>query len=436
MKKFYLIIILSTIYLSVCHAQTGWHQLQNKPPIPKDRDFYDVFFLDSNKGFVLGGDAPYGSILFKTIDGGNTWAKIPLPNVVGYLYRIIFPSPDIGIIAGWRGHTTVILRSADSGKTWIHLPVDSAGQIAYALLFVDSLYCYAGTYYSENDSTGKQIYGWLFLKSTDAGLTWNGRRFGTGAPRNVYSMAFADRKRGMVVIEPDPFSGIDEGQLYQTTDGGDTWTYKKLYNEFGQGVWSRKVAHVSDKIWLVQTSYGLQRTTDDGVSWLLVARYNNFTCMECKKIESNKINICYGHDFQYGIMKSTDAGVTWFSQSPPFFELNNFSIVNEDVAYVTGYGGHLLKTTDGGGPPLSVTNEDSFLSERRMSLTPNPSSGTFSITVSSMTGGIIEVIDILGRIVQTIHTNQNEINYHISNLPEGLYYCRYGNTISKIVVLK
>ena len=433
-KTIFFVPILVALCFSVCYSQTGWHQLSKIPPIPKGGDFYDVSFLDSNTGFVLGGDAPNGTNLFKTTDGGNTWATIPVPKV-GYLAKIIFPSPNIGIIGGWNGHTTVFLRSNDSGKTWVHLPVDSAGQIYLALTFTDSLYCYAGTYFSGNDSTGHRIREVLFLKSTDAGLSWKGHRVGDGG-LDCASLSFADRNRGMMVARFDYESGGGDGELLQTTDGGDSWKQIKLYDSFGQYV--RKysiVRYIKDKIWLAYTDNGLYKTTDDGANWSKVVQIS-FFC-----ISSNKSNICYGYgnggDGITSIMKSEDAGDTWRSQFKPvpYTELNNIFMVNENIVYATGYLSGLLKTTDGGGAASSVTEKHSPLLLSEITIAPNPSYGSFSITLpSSNSVGNIEIIDVLGRVVRTIPISRTEATYRITDLSQGIYYCRYDNVFSKIVV--
>ena len=84
----------------------------------------------------------------------------------------------------------------------------------------------------------------------------------------------------------------------------------------------------------------------------------------------------------------------------------------------------------------NIVTQKKFLSLSEITLAPNPSYGSFSITVSSANGSAIEIIDILGRVVRSVPVQHNETTYSITNLPAGMYYCRYKHKLSKIVVLE
>ena len=72
-------------------------------------------FADMSHGWIT-----EGSVLYRTIDGGRTWSRLPLPLAFSHMKQLDFVSPS----AGWATRSTApfLLKTVDGGQTW--MPVD------------------------------------------------------------------------------------------------------------------------------------------------------------------------------------------------------------------------------------------------------------------------------------------------------------------------
>jgi photosystem II stability/assembly factor-like uncharacterized protein len=84
-----------------------WHILN----VPINTFFYDVFFLDSRTGWMVGGN---GGNIVKTIDGGNTWSVQSTPAQYT-LASIHFSDANNGWAGGYYG---TLIRTTNGGATW------------------------------------------------------------------------------------------------------------------------------------------------------------------------------------------------------------------------------------------------------------------------------------------------------------------------------
>lgn len=79
-------------------------------------DFYDIKFIDSLHGWVVGGnDRNMQAVIMKTIDGGLNWQSVPIPSQAKYLRALKF----VGDRHAWAvGRNGTILHTSNSGNTW------------------------------------------------------------------------------------------------------------------------------------------------------------------------------------------------------------------------------------------------------------------------------------------------------------------------------
>jgi uncharacterized protein (TIGR03437 family) len=185
---------------------------------------------------VYAGTATLG--IFKSIDGGLTWAAINSGIPAS-------PNGSIGIGGVWiePAAPNVIFattgfgfaRSTDGGNTWILV----AGNYSFRLLLFDPFT--AGTLYS--------VVGNAILKSTDDGQTFN-------------RISTLPDQTALFTLAPDPhhagvlYAGTSAG-VYQSSDGGVTWSLKLA------GVTTVLAADPNSSAFYANlSSYGIVKSTD------------------------------------------------------------------------------------------------------------------------------------------------------------------------------
>ena len=134
--------------------------------------------------------------LWRTVDGGGTWAERALPGGAGeQLGSMVFPS----VSTGWFIVGEAIYKTTDGGRRWTR-QTTGGRRALYDLEFVDSRYGWAvgarGT----------------ILATRDGGAHWRPQSSGTKA--GLGSVDFIDRLHG--------WAGDSRVRL-RTSDGGKTW---------------------------------------------------------------------------------------------------------------------------------------------------------------------------------------------------------------------
>lgn len=200
------------------------------------------------------GDSYFGAGIFKSIDGGQTWTKLPgtITNVTGitsftgpfdsavggahFSSLAIDPNNSQVLLAAVQifvnvngGVSSGIYRSADGGNTWTNVRGGGAG------IDIAADPGHAGTFYATLGSPAGSSSNGIY-KSTDDGMTWSAISgtgassvpSGTGAGR--IALAFAPSSSGPGTLYAgvqDPTPGPNLNGLlglFKSTDGGATWT--------------------------------------------------------------------------------------------------------------------------------------------------------------------------------------------------------------------
>jgi len=159
--------------------------------------FYDVELFDTKTGLVIGMDrgseVPYAGIAYRTTDGGKTWKK---QKRLGLGYSEIFyrPGGDVYFLSFGQLH-----RSKDKGKTWQTIKAAPENR-ARALSFFGKSGLMAG------------LEGMCGI-SSDSGKTWTTVKL----DKNLTFVAaeLVNEKAGYI-------AGLND-KLFATTDGGKTW---------------------------------------------------------------------------------------------------------------------------------------------------------------------------------------------------------------------
>ena len=370
-----------------------------KPQISgTEANLKDIFFIDSSKGWVVGCTeyAPQidGTLLF-TSDAGMNWTTLWTKENVT-LHSIYF----IDSLRGWVVGADSIRESeiwftADGGFTWTSQYKGEAHTILFSIYFIDSFNGWAGgrTYSSSVQAP--------LLKTTNGGVDWN---YVTNVPQylDAYSIHFTDINNGWIV---------GEGNVTQTTDGGDSWiTNDSLFRMRGGDI----------SVYFTDLNNG----------WIVG-------------------HSALGTYIGARITHTTNSGNDWTTE---FFEtgigLFDVFFIDSLTGWVTGNKGLILHTTNGGVSFVEEERIDEMPIEFILSQNyPNPFNPTTSIQYSINSRQFVKLIvyDLLGREIETLVNEEKpagtyELNWNAANLPSGVYFyqLRAGSFVEtkKMILIK
>jgi photosystem II stability/assembly factor-like uncharacterized protein len=180
--------------------------------------------------------------VYRSADGGKTWAKMGLDHT-GRIARIVIhpQNADIVLVCA-EGHNygpqpdRGVFRTADGGKTWEKTLFvgEHAGCSDLVMDPNNPRILFAGTWQIEIHTWGRESGGPLsgVHRSTDGGVTWTALE-GNGLPKKPYgkvglAMSRANSNRVYALIEAGdgvPMKGQETqlGRLWRSDDGGSTW---------------------------------------------------------------------------------------------------------------------------------------------------------------------------------------------------------------------
>jgi hypothetical protein len=222
----------------------------------------NVMFAGTGEGF-LNPDAVRGAGVFKSTDGGVTWAALastnPLNNAAWYYVNRLAIHPtngDILLAATNNG----VYRSADGGATW---SLRTPANVRYADVDFDPLDGNRAIIAPGSFGGGPLSF------SMDGGISW--------IPSSMPAMSRVEiaysRQPGWVYASVDtnpPGTFNATGSIYRSVDGGANWTQSSAPLHLGtQGAYS-------NAIWVDPTNFlhvmfggiDLYRSYDAGTSWV------------------------------------------------------------------------------------------------------------------------------------------------------------------------
>lgn len=173
-----------------------WQQVATvlDPPV----DFHAMGVSKSDPNLIIGFDSA-GRGLFKTIDSGQNWQKLEVPEYVSAL-AISPTDPNVVFTGTGKG----IFVSNDGASTWTKLSQHD-GQLILALSFDES-----GVLYSSIDGDG-------LARSSDLGQTWDE----VSSPDLTIMSIAVDAQNKILYIAGYVPDGYQE--VYVSRDDGNTW---------------------------------------------------------------------------------------------------------------------------------------------------------------------------------------------------------------------
>lgn len=193
-----------------------WAPLKTDPNLS---GFQKVIFSSEQIGWVSGGiySAPTGSsiypILLKTTDGGVVWTQVDLrPYQVGQFITMTSVDQNILYACGTDLTTTIgvnrrIYKSTDGGVTWAKL-TSTGFTGSFDLHFF-------------NEQVGLSAGTDVIQKTTDGGQTWR-TTYNAGGIGGIDKLRFITPMNGFAAGGLF-YDRVNTGTLLHTLDGGETW---------------------------------------------------------------------------------------------------------------------------------------------------------------------------------------------------------------------
>ena len=347
----------------------------------------------------------YGCGAFKSTDGGKTWALMGLADS-GHIGRIAIDPRDPNVVyvaAG--GHLFKaseergLYKTTDGGRTWAKSKfIDTdTGFTEVVVDPTDTRIVMAASYQRRRTSWGFSGSGpgsglW---KSTDAGGTWrritaglgettNMGRIGLGVFRKDPSIIYALVEKGPVSGPSRPTAdGPDPNRtgLWRSDDRGDTWRIAS--NFVGRPFYSNVVqVDPADArvVYLPGQGKAIDKSTDGGKTFAVLgqlpdrkAPYFGYRVIDSHALwidPGNPKHLILGHDG--GVQFSWDGGDTWqFQDTLPLGQFYEIGVDMRRPYYV--YGG----TQDNGswGGPSHVRNSNGITRAHWFQLNVGPADG-------------------------------------------------------------
>jgi photosystem II stability/assembly factor-like uncharacterized protein len=281
----------------------------------------DILYVGTGEN-GLRGNMTWGDGVYRSADGGKTWASIGLKDSRQIGAIVVDPTnPDIVMVAAI-GHAfgpnseRGVFRTTDGGRSWtkVLFKDDHTGAIDITLDPHNPQIVYAALWQVErtpwsltSGGPGSGLY-----RSTDGGATWSQLQ-GHGLPagplgRMDVAVSGADSNRVYAMIE------AKEGGLFRSDDAGQAWTRINDDGRLRQRAWYFSKIYADPKA--VDTVYGLNtgmlRSTDGGKSFNLVpATHGDHHALWIDP--TNPKALINSNDG--GASVSLDGGATWSTQN-------------------------------------------------------------------------------------------------------------------------
>lgn len=350
LKLFCAFILISLWLPAILLSQGSQARIEVQPYAINPHDVDDVFFLDSQYGWiVLGEDKRARSYLFRSNNGGKTWAEFNAPRLIDQTY---FIDPQIG----WavrrvksRGHYFAhLLRTRDGGSSWKQTMSEAldaklpAGEFVVRMAFSDD------------------NLGWFFSS-------------GAGPPGSV--LVTRDGGKSVEVLstpeEDSGYSGIfalPNGRVW-ILGGEDILSTHDLGK-----TWEQQFAWVPPQLNFASTYLNSAWFFPDGPGWVvgqgidkgIILGTNDFGGHWNRVFESSEslyLESVYFSDENDGcalglsehLFCTQDGGVTWADRNvlpPPTGTQANFFVkvvmLKSGRGFALRAGGFLYETEDGG----------------------------------------------------------------------------------------
>lgn len=222
------------------------------------------------------GNVSSGYGIWKSVDAGKTWQASGLPQSRHVPRIAIHPTNHNIVYAGVLGNIYKptqergVYKSTDGGKTWKKtlFSNEHAGVVDLIMDPTNPRILYASTWRVQRTpyslSSGGE--GSALWKSTDSGETWTEISVNKGFPEGILgiigiTVSPINNQRLWAIVE-----NKDQGGLYRSDDGGETWTQVNSERKLRQRAWyyTRVYADTKDVNTVYVLNVRYHKSTDGG----------------------------------------------------------------------------------------------------------------------------------------------------------------------------
>jgi photosystem II stability/assembly factor-like uncharacterized protein len=259
----------------------SWAPSNNGIPVANVNDVVTVLALaidpqNSNiiyAGVNQAGNSNPATQLFKSINGGGTWASTGLPEVQSGVMAIALDPTSVGIPGSQRtlyvgatgssdNITIGVYKSTNGGLSFVQINNGLGNKDIRALAIVRGSpnIVYAGT-----------AFGGVF-KSTNGGTDWSAARNGlpVSGPPNFHAV------RSLLLhptVASTVYAATNGGGVYKSTDGGVNWLGQNAGLTDNQGTSLAINPTTPDTLYVGTSGGGVFKSANGAVSW---SAFNNF----------------------------------------------------------------------------------------------------------------------------------------------------------------
>lgn len=357
-KNAWIIFILGILFLIQSAGAQTWTATKRLTYNSGD-SYFPAIALDSNDYIhvVWYDDTPRNYELYykKSTDGGATWTTKRLtynPGETKYPSLAIDSNDHIHLVWGDSSpgnYDIYYKKSTNGGTSWTTKRLTySAGDAWVPFIKVDSNN-HIHVSWHDNSPGDDEIY---YKKSTDGGTSWTTKRLTYNSGNSIVAAMAIGPDDHIHIAWHDETPGNDEIYYKKSTDGGATWTTKRLSFNSG-GSWIPSIAVDSSNhihVTWYDTTPGneeiyYKRSTDGGASWTTRRLTYSSGHSRFPKIAAdlnNRIHVVWydqtpGNDEIFH-KRSTDGGTTWttkrISYSSGYSQLPTMATDSNDQLYV------------------------------------------------------------------------------------------------------
>lgn len=380
MKKDVLVLIFLLVSLGNSSAQ--WINLNSGT----DKTLLDLRIFNEDTVIVI---ADSGLVL-KTTDGGLSWNQYGA-NLNERLVAVDFLNDSLGIAVGLNGLMTKTNNGGVSWTSFQNLPANL--YFRDVRLINDSCIVSGGSFGSGN-----------ILKSFDAGLNWIIDSISNSL---INSIDYLNATTW--------FAASNYAEIFKTTNQGLNWQLLNFATTYNN-IMSLDV--VNDSL-IFGTGYVpncmgcFLSSLDGGINW-----YYSPMMGRDLYFFANGVGYFLKGPAGYAISKTLDYGVNYSDQFITPFDtvLTAIKFANENVGYVVGSHGTIMKTINGGVTAINELNHAS-----NFDVFPNPCDESISIKSKINQSVEFNLYDVTGRSVLQKHFNET-LSLNIRELSKGVYF--------------